>query len=68
MADAHAKRAAEEWGAMTVEEKEYHIRKQQIQKVRHEQQQKIEKFITHYVWYAQDKNGTNSKPGAQAAS
>lgn len=24
-----------------------------------EQQQKIEKFITHYVWYAQDKNGKN---------
>lgn len=24
----------------------------------HDQQQKIEKFITHYVWYAQDKNKT----------
>ena len=22
-----------------------------------DQQSKIEKFITHYVWYAQDKNG-----------
>lgn len=22
-----------------------------------EQKTKIEKFITHYVWYAQDKNG-----------
>lgn len=29
-----------------------------------EQQQKIEKFITHYVWYAQDKS-KNSKSGTQ---
>jgi len=33
-----------------------------------EQQQKIEKFITHYVWYAQDKNGGNTKPGAPVAT
>lgn len=33
-----------------------------------EQQQKIEKFITHYVWYAQDKNGGSAKPGSQPAS
>ena len=33
-----------------------------------EQQQKIEKFITHYVWYAQDKNGGNAKPGAPVAT
>lgn len=26
-----------------------------------EQQNKIEKFITHYVWYAQDKNKNNEK-------
>ena len=26
-----------------------------------EQQSKIEKFITHYVWYAQDKNGDKKK-------
>lgn len=26
-----------------------------------EQQQKIEKFITHYVWYAQDKNNADKK-------
>lgn len=33
-----------------------------------EQQTKIEKFITHYVWYAQDKSGKGAKPGGQAAS
>lgn len=33
-----------------------------------EQQTKIEKFITHYVWYAQDKNSKNAKPGTQSAS
>ena len=32
-----------------------------------EQQTKIEKFITHYVWYAQDKNGKNAKPGQSAS-
>ena len=26
-----------------------------------EQQQKIEKFITHYVWYAQDKSNADKK-------
>jgi hypothetical protein len=26
-----------------------------------DQQQKIEKFITHYVWYAQDKNKNAEK-------
>jgi hypothetical protein len=30
-----------------------------------EQKSKIEKFITHYVWYAQDKNG-DKKKGDQA--
>ena len=30
------------------------IREEQLT---HEQQSKIENFITHYVWYAQDKNG-----------
>ena len=32
-----------------------------------EQQLKIEKFITHYVWYAQDKSGKGQKGNAASS-